>query len=84
MSEEKKKDIKCDVLTVLNESESRRGITRLQIVSWNGRSPLLEKREFWTDSEGNEKMGKAKGLNLDDLDMIVEQFDAIEKMMDKK
>lgn len=84
MAEQEKKDIKCEILTVLNEAETRRGITRLQIVSWNDRSPMLEKREYWTDKEGNEKAGKAKGLNLDDLDMIVDQFDAIEKMMDKK
>ena len=79
-----KKEITCDVLKVLNESEARGNKVRLQIVSWNKRSPQLEKREYYQKEDEEEKMGKAKGMNLDDLSIIWDKADDIEKIMDQK
>lgn len=81
--EKKKREIRCDVLTVLDEAITRRGKTRIQVVSWNGHSPTLEKREYWEDQDGEEKTGKAKGFNIDDLGIIKDKLDDIEKLMEK-
>jgi hypothetical protein len=79
------KEIKCDVLKVIDTAELHGGNkVQIRIVTWNGKNPMLEKRELWTDEEGNEKMGKAKGFTLEELTKIVENFDEIEKIMEKK
>ena len=46
-------------------------------------SAQLEKREYYKNDDGEEKMGKAKGMNLNDLDIIWTQAEEIEKLMDK-
>lgn len=76
-------DIKCEVLKTINEIESRRGgKIRLRIVKWgNSKNTVLEKREFWYNEEGEEKLGRAKGLNSDDLRIIIDNIDEIEKIM---
>lgn len=77
-------DVKCDVVKILKESDIRGDKVRLQLVSWNGRTPTLEKRAFWTNEDGEEKPGKSKGLNSDDVQMIIDQGDEILKIMGKK
>lgn len=74
-------EVKCDVLKVLKEMNTRRGKTRLQIVSWGNRSPVLEKREFWYDDADNEKTGKAKGFNAEDFQLIIEQLGEVKKLL---
>lgn len=49
------KEITCDVLKVLNETEVRNNIVRLRLVTWNGKNPQIEKREFWYDEAGDER-----------------------------
>lgn len=83
MADKKEKKITCDVIKIFDEKETHRGKTRIQIVSWNNYSPVLEKRDFWEDKEGNEKMGKAKGFNIEDFSVISENMDEIEKLLDK-
>lgn len=78
-----KQKIECTVIKVLDEKETRRGITRIQVVRWGTYSPQLEKREYYTDAEGQEKMGKAKGFNFDDFSLIVDKAEEIDKLMDK-
>lgn len=78
------KKINCEVIKVLDEKITRRGKTRIQIVSWNNYDPVLEKKEFWEDNDGNEKMGKAKGFNNEDMAIISDNLDEIEKLLDKK
>jgi hypothetical protein len=78
------KEITCKVLKVIDTAELRSGNkVYLRIVSWNDKSPMLEKRECWTDEDGNEKMGKAKGFTAEDLNKIIENLDEIEKIMNK-
>lgn len=76
------KQIVCTVLKLLNEVENSRGKARLQIVQWNNSAPSLEKREYYTDENDEEKAGKAKGLNADDLRLIFENREEIEKIME--
>ena len=77
------REITCEVLKVLDETKVRDNTIRLRVVTWNGKNPQLEKREFWYDDKGDEKMGKAKGLNLSDLNKIVDNFDEIKTLMSK-
>lgn len=78
------KEIKCDVLKIFDEKQTSRGKTRIQIISWNGRSPVIEKRDYWEDEDGNEKTGKLRGINNDDFSILIENQDEIEKLMSKK
>jgi hypothetical protein len=77
-------DIKCNVLTVLDSAEYNTRKVQLRIVEWEydtkeGRktSILLEKRELYQNEDGSDKMGKAKGLSLQDFEKIVHQKDVI-------
>lgn len=78
------KEITCEVLKVLNEADVRDNVVRLRVITWNGKNPQIEKREFWYDEAGNEKMGKAKGFNLKDINLILENIEEIKKLMEDK
>jgi hypothetical protein len=56
------KEIACEVLKVLDEAEVRDNVVRLRVVTWNGKNPQIEKREFWYNEAGDEKMGRQKVL----------------------
>lgn len=79
------KSIECQVVKVLMNQESRGGSNQLRIVRWivDGKDTgaLLEKRNFFTTKDGDEKMGKAKGMNLTDLKHIVDNWKEIEPLM---
>lgn len=77
------KEIVCNVLKVINEVENNRGIIRLQVVQWNNFAPTLEKREYYYDDNSEEKAGKAKGLTLDDINLILDNADEIKELMEK-
>ena len=76
------KEITVDVLKVLSEKNTSRGTTRLRIVKYNNGSPQLEKREFWMDDEDQEKPGKAKGLTLEDFELLLESSEEIQRLLD--
>lgn len=69
-------------LLVLDEHKSDDGknITRLRVVQWvyekkdgsDGSTTVLEKRSFWINDEGQERTGKAKGLNHFDLEKVMQ------------
>jgi len=62
-------EVTCIVKKILSEKKVKSSIYRLQIVQWNTNPPTLEKREYWVS--GNiEKTGKAKGLTLEDFNVI--------------
>lgn len=79
------KNIECKVVKDLMTQEVRGGSNRLRIVRWivDGKDTgaLLEKRNFFSGKEGDEKMGKAKGMNLADLTFIVQNWKEIEGLM---
>lgn len=77
-----KREIECKVLKVFNESQSRNNTIRLQVVQWGKYKPVLEKREYYTDPDGNEKTGKAKGLNSEDFSIILDNSEEIEKLLE--
>lgn len=76
-----KKEIECKILKVFNEIKSRNTI-RLQVIQWGKYNPVLEKREYYIDAEGNEKTGKAKGFNSDDFSIILDNSEEIEKLLE--
>ncbi len=79
------KTIECKVVKVLISNETGRSQNQLRIVRWivDGKDTgaLLEKRSFFTTKDGEEKMGKARGLNLIDLKHIVENWAEIQPLM---
>jgi hypothetical protein len=84
---DKKIDLK--VLKMYHEGQSRGNKVRLQVVSWNNRTPVLEKREFWVDATDTgpnpvEKPGKMKGLNIDDLEVIEQNIEEIKKFLEEE
>lgn len=79
------KNIECQVVKVLMSTDSRGGNNQLRIVRWivDGKDTgaLLEKRNFFSTKDGDEKMGKAKGFNLTELKYIVQNWSDIEPLM---
>lgn len=79
------KSIECKVVKDLITQEARGGENRLRIVRWivggKDTGALLEKRNFFVGKDGAEKMGKAKGMNLSDLQYIVQNWKEIEGLM---
>ncbi len=77
--------IECKVVKVLQEQKSTGGSNQLRVVRWSvdgkDTGSQLEKRNFYLDKDGAEKIGKAKGLNKDEVKYIVENWKEIEKLM---
>jgi hypothetical protein len=82
---EEKPKITSEVLKVFNEVESRNGIQRLQIIKWGKYKPALEKREYYDGGEveniGKEKVGKVKGLKLEDIEIIEKNMEEIKRLL---
>jgi hypothetical protein len=79
------KSIEGKVVKVLQEQKGGMGTNQLRIVRWivDGKDTgaLLEKRNFYASKEGDEKMGKAKGMNKEDLAYIVNNWTEIQSLM---
>lgn len=82
------KKIECEVVKVLDSQETGMGKNELRIVRWivDGKDTgaLLEKRNFFNTKDGDEKMGKAKGFNKNDLSYIVQNWNDINPLMEGK
>ena len=82
---EKEKNIECQVVKVLLTQEAGRGSNQLRIVRWivDGKDTgaLLEKRNFYTTKDGEERMGKAKGMNRADLNYIVQNWNELQTLL---
>jgi len=63
-------EVTCKVKKILQERQTGKTITRLQVVQWNAYAPVLEKREYWSDKSGKTITGKLKGLNADDFKVV--------------
>lgn len=73
------KDIQSEVLYLVKRDEFNDGqkAVEIRVVDWivNGKHyPQLEKREMYVGSEGEWKMGKAKGFGRKDLLVIAAQW----------
>jgi hypothetical protein len=80
------KKIDMKVLKMFNEGTVRGNKCRLQVLQWNNRTPVLEKREFWIDdtdlqNPGQEKPGKLKGLTLADVEIIEKNLSEIKQLL---
>ncbi len=78
-----KKKITCDVIKVFNEIKGEKITIRLQIVRWNNRPQVFEKREYYINKDGEEITGKIRGLNSDDMSVIWDNDDDIDDIMSK-
>ena len=79
-----KKKITCDVIKIFNEIKTEKVVTRVQIVRWNNRPQVLEKREYYINKEGEEITGKIRGFNSDDTSVIWDNDEKIDDIMSKK
>ena len=55
--------------------------TVLRVVQWNESRPMLEKRDFWRDGQ-EWKSGKAKGMNINDLHLIADNWEEIAELLE--
>jgi hypothetical protein len=78
------REIICTVLKLLSEKQARNGTVRVQVVQWGKYSPTLEKREYYTDANGEQKTGKAKGFNGEDVQLILDNAEEIKTLLQKK
>ena len=74
------REVKFERVKLLSEKKIRGNTVRLQVVKWNDR-PTLEKREYFIGDDNTEKNGKAKGLNLEDLELVLSQADEIKQLL---
>ena len=73
-------DLTSAVLVVIARSENENKGTEIRVVDWikaDKHWPQLEKREFFKDDVGNWKMGKAKGMNGEDVIVVLKNLDKI-------
>ncbi len=79
------KNIECKVVKVLQETKAMGGTNQIRIVRWivDGKDTgaLLEKRNFFNSKDGDEKMGKAKGMNKEEVRYLTENWTEIESLM---
>lgn len=52
-----------------------------RIGSWNGCSPVIEKRKIYKDNLSDKQYGRAMGLNLSDLALIHSKWNEIIKLL---
>ena len=77
-------DLKETVNMLIKSAESGDSKNRwdLRVVSWNDGRPKLEKRNYWRKSADEEfKLGKAVGLDINDLEEILARLEEIQKIM---
>ena len=70
------------VIKILNETGKGSGRTQIRIVSWDGREPVLEKRQIIYDKTlGYERPGKVRGFILTEVWDLVRSIDSINHYM---
>lgn len=70
------------VISVLRSFGEAAGKTELRIVSWNGKEPVLEKRQFVTDRvAGGIRPGKCRGFSLNDVGYLVSNWPNVQRLM---
>jgi len=64
------KELKCEVLYTVYETDRGNAKIRLCIEKWNTGKPKLTKRGLYLKGE-EERMNKAEGFTADDLELIL-------------
>ena len=79
------KNIECEVVKVLMTTEAGAGNNQIRIVKWivDGKDTgaQLEKRNFFTTKDGQERMGKAKGFNATEVKVLIDNAEEIQGLM---
>lgn len=80
-------EIKSQTLYLANRHEKDKRRVDIRVVDWivNGKhTPLLEKRDFYQNDMGEWRLGKAKGFNAGDLDLLQDHWQAIKDALTGK
>lgn len=76
------KEIKCEELAEIKSFDTGRpNFQVLRVVRWNDGDPVIEKRWFFRLSNGQLKVGRSVGLNMDDLVLVMSKFDKIKDLV---
>jgi hypothetical protein len=80
--EQPKEDFDVRVLSVLRAEGSGPGRTEVRVVSWNGKEPVLEKRQWIFDhAKKRVRPGKCRGLTLKDVSFVVSNWPDVQRAM---
>ena len=72
------REIKENVIFEVDRKENSKGNpVIIRVVQWNNGTPKLEKRSFWTNENGELKMGKNLGLTSDDFNLLLQKKDEV-------
>lgn len=65
-------DFKYEVKEVIGViSKGKSSTKELRLISWNDKDAKYDIRDWWTDKDGNEKMGKGITLTTDEAKELV-------------
>jgi len=84
------KDIKEKVLWIIDSKQNEKsgGGTDLRVIQWiiDGKpnKPMLEKRDWYLDENGDRKIGKAKGMTAFDLVKVITNLPKICRLLEMK
>lgn len=71
-------DFKYEVKEVVGViSKGKSGTKELRLISWNDKDAKYDIRDWWTDKDGNEKMGKGITLTTDEAKELVKLLKGI-------
>lgn len=78
------KAIKCDELAEIKSyDDGRKSFKVLRVVCWNEGDPTIELRWMFRMADGMMKCGRACGLSLQDLALLVEKFPKIKALIER-
>ena len=71
-------DFKYEVKEVVGViSKGKSSTKELRLISWNDKDAKYDIRDWWTDKDGNEKMGKGITLTTDEAKELVKLLKGI-------
>ena len=71
-------DFKYEVKEVVGViSKGKSGTKELRLISWNDKDAKYDIRDWWTDKDGNEKMGKGITLTTDEAKELIKLLKGI-------
>lgn len=71
-------DFKYEVKKVIGViSKGKSSTKELRLISWNDKDAKYDIRDWWTDKDGNEKMGKGITLTTDEAKELVKLLKGI-------
>lgn len=65
-----------ETIGVISEGKSNK--KELRLISWNDKPEKYDIRDWWTDKDGNEKMGKGITFTKEELLKLVELIKGME------